>query len=68
MKAKMIAKRFKARQFVVPLSAADVENMRRCIALKLAAHNDVRRQLLASGDRLLVEDCSARGRRVNNMF
>jgi len=68
MMAKMIAKRFKDRQVVVPLSDADVENMRLCIGLKLAAHAGLRRQLIASGDCLLVEDCSARGRRVNNLF
>lgn len=68
MKAKMIAKRFKARQVVAPLSEADIENMRLCLALKLDAHGDLRGKLIASGERLLVEDCSARGRRVNNLF
>lgn len=68
MRAKMIAKRFKARQVVVPLSEADVENMRLCLALKLDAHGEVRRKLIESGERLLVEDCSSRGRRVNNLF
>jgi ribA/ribD-fused uncharacterized protein len=68
MKAKMIAKRFKDRRVVVPMSDADVENMRLCLELKLEAHEDLRRQLHASGDCLLVEDCSARGRRVNNLF
>ncbi len=68
MKAKMIAKRFRARQVVAPLSEADTKNMRLCLALKLDAHSEVRRKLIASGNRLLVEDCSARGRRVNNLF
>lgn len=68
MKAKMIAKRFKARQVVAPLSEADVENMRLCLRLKLDAHCDLRQKLIASGERLLVEDCTARGRRVNNLF
>lgn len=68
MKAKMIAKRFKARHVVVPLSEADVENMVLCLRLKLDAHSELRRKLIASGERLLVEDCSARGRRVNNLF
>lgn len=68
MMAKMIAKRFKKRQVVAPLSDADVENMRFCIELKLGAYGGLRRQLLASGDNLLVEDCSARGRRANNLF
>lgn len=68
MKAKMIAKRFRARQVVAPLSDQDVENMKLCLALKLDSHGEVRRKLIASGERLLVEDCSARGRRVNNLF
>jgi len=68
MKAKMVAKKFRERQVVVPLSDADVENMRLCIGLKLKAHVGLRDQLIATGDRLLVEDCTARGRRVNNLF
>jgi len=68
MAAKMIAKRFRARQVVAPLSDQDVENMGLCLRLKMDAHGEVRRKLIASGERLLVEDCSARGRRVNNLF
>jgi len=68
MMAKMIAKRFKERQVIEPLSDADVENMGMCLALKLDAFGNLRRQLIESGERLLVEDCSARGRRVNNLF
>lgn len=68
MKAKMIAKKFKVRKIVVPLSGADVENMRLCLRLKMDAHGNLRQKLIASGERLLVEDCSARGRRVNNLF
>jgi ribA/ribD-fused uncharacterized protein len=68
MRAKMIAKRFKARHMVRPLSDQDVENMRLCIRLKLASHPALRRRLIASGESLLVEDCSSRGRRANNLF
>jgi predicted NAD-dependent protein-ADP-ribosyltransferase YbiA (DUF1768 family) len=53
MKAKMIAKRFRSRQVVAPLSEEDVENMRLCLALKLDAHGEVRRELIAGGDRLI---------------
>lgn len=53
---------------VAPLSEADVESMRLCLRLKLDAHGELRQKLIASGERLLVEDCSARGRRVNNLF
>jgi ribA/ribD-fused uncharacterized protein len=68
MKAKMIAKRFRSRQVTFPLSEVDVGNMRMCIARKLDAHGNLRRQLIQSGERLLVEDCTARGRRANNLF
>lgn len=64
----MIAKRFKARYKVRPLSDQDVENMRLCIRLKLASHPDLCERLIASGESLLVEDCSSRGRRANNLF
>lgn len=68
MKAKMIAKRFRARQVVAPLSDQEIENMGLCLRLKMDAHGEVRRKLIASGERLLVKDCSARSRRVNNLF
>ena len=53
MKAKMIPKRFRSRQVVATLSEADVENMRLCFALKLDAHGEVLRELIASSDRLI---------------
>ena len=68
MSAKMISKRYKARHVVIPLSAEDVANMKLCIRLKLESHGDLVGRLQASGDALLVEDCSSRGRRVNNLF
>ena len=68
MVAKMIAKRYKARQVVMPLSDEDVANMKLCIRLKLESHCDLVRRLQASGNALLVEDCSSRGRRANNLF
>ncbi|TWU06519.1 NADAR family protein [Stieleria varia] len=67
-KKKMIAKRFRARRVVAPLSDQDVENMGLCLRLKMDAHGGVRRKLIASGERLLVEDCSPWGRRVNDLF
>lgn len=66
--AKMIIKRYKARQVVLPLSHEDMANRRFCIRLKLESLPDLLRRLLAIGDRLLVEDCSSRGRRANNLF
>lgn len=68
MRAKMVAKRFRDRYVVAPLRDADVANMRLCLRLKVSQHCELRRKLIASGERLIVEDCSSRGRRVNNLF
>lgn len=68
MGAKMAAKKFKSKFSVAPLSDEDVANMRMCLRLKLESHPDLKAQLLASKDALIVEDCSSRGRRVNNLF
>jgi len=60
MAAKMVAKKRKAALVVVPLGAADLDNMRLVLRLKLQAHSALRRQLLATGSARLVEDCSRR--------
>lgn len=68
MMAKLIAKRYKASQVVVPMSPEDVENMRLCIALKLEQHELLRRKLWWSREAVIIEDCSSRGRRGSNLF
>ena len=60
MAAKMVAKRHKSQMVVVPMGAADLDNMRLVLRLKLQAHPALRRQLLATGAARLVEDCSRR--------
>ena len=60
MAAKMVAKRHKSKMVVVPMGAADLDNMRLVLRLKLQAHPALRRQLLATGAARLVEDCSRR--------
>lgn len=42
--------------------------MRLCLRLKLSRNLELRRKLIASVERPIVEDCSSRGRRVNNLF
>jgi len=68
MTAKMAAKKHKEAMIVEPLSDQDVENMKLCVRLKLEQHPDLVPQLLETGDALIVEDCTSRGRRGSNLF
>lgn len=58
MAAKFVAKKHKASMVVEPMGAADLDNMRLVLRLKLQAHPALRRQLLATGAARLVEDCT----------
>ncbi len=60
MAAKMHAKQNIALMHVVPRSEQDLTNMRFVLSLKVVRHAEVKNGLLATGDRLIVEDCSAR--------
>jgi len=62
MTAKMKAKAHKVRAMrrIEPMSPVDLENMRLVLRLKLKYHPKLRQQLLATGDAVIVEDCSAR--------
>lgn len=60
MSAKMIAKKHRARFIVAQQSPQDVENMRACVRLKADQHPELLRQLLGTGPRRIVEDCSRR--------
>lgn len=60
MTAKMHAKKNISLMCVVPRSAQDLENMRFVLALKIERHAEVKNGLLSTGDRHIVEDCSAR--------
>ena len=62
MAAKFVAKRYKKRMVVEPLSDDDVKNMRVCLKLKLEQHPELRDRLLATGDAEIIEDCSKRKR------
>ena len=62
MAAKMVAKRHKATMVVEPMGAADLDNMRLVLRLKLQAHPALGRQLLATRAARIVEDCSRRPR------
>lgn len=60
MAAKMHAKQNIALMHVVPRSAQDLENMRFVLSLKIVGHAEVKNGLLSTGDRHIVEDCTAR--------
>jgi N-glycosidase YbiA len=60
MAAKMVAKRNKLLRIVEPLSDQDLANMRYCLELKAKTHPKVRRQLLATEDKILIEDVTDR--------
>ena len=62
MTAKMIAKRHKAAMVVAPMGEEDLDNMRMVLRLKLVAHPALVRQLLATGETELIEDCTSRPR------
>jgi hypothetical protein len=59
MHAKMIAKVSASRRIVEPRSAADVDNMRDVLRLKINQHPDLKAMLIDTHGRI-IEDCSAR--------
>jgi hypothetical protein len=69
MSAKMVAKKHRhlIEDTVERMGAEDVERMRLCIRLKVEQHPALKRLLLATGERLLVENVGTR-RRVSDLF
>jgi ribA/ribD-fused uncharacterized protein len=62
MAAKLKAKGAADRMVIEQLGETDLDNMRLCLRLKLAAHEDVQAALRATEDRPIVEDCTKRQR------
>lgn len=60
MGAKMIAKKYADKMIVVPRSMADIGQMKSVLRLKLKRHPNLIKELLDTGDELLVEDVTAR--------
>ncbi len=60
MSAKMIAKKNKDKMIIEPCSELDLENMKMCLKIKLNQNIDLKAKLLATGDELIVEDCTKR--------
>lgn len=62
MAAKLIAKKHKNLMEIEPCSYNDLLNMDKVLRLKLAQHPKLIDDLLATGDRFIVEDCTKRQR------
>lgn len=60
MGAKMKARSLGGHRVVVPLSTQDLQNMQKCLEIKLEQHPHLVPQLMETGDRLIVEDCTRR--------
>jgi len=68
MAAKMTAKAAKDDFIVAPLSEEDLANMRAVLACKIEKHPDLRLELMASEDRVIIEDVSSRRNKGSAMF
>jgi ribA/ribD-fused uncharacterized protein len=62
MSAKMVAKKHRKEMRVFPESTADLEIMGNVVTLKLKQHPELQKELLDTGDELIVEDCTKRDR------
>ena len=60
MGAKMIAKKYADKMVVQPRSTLDLANMMVVLRAKVIAHPNLKAELLATGDRVIVEDVSSR--------
>jgi len=61
MTAKMMAKGSKDKMNITPMEDEDLKNMRMVLRLKFKRNcNPLEKDLLATGDRFIVEDCSNR--------
>lgn len=60
MSAKMIAKANAREMAIVPRSPQDIDTMETVVLAKLNCHPDLKPQLLATGDQLIIEDVTSR--------
>lgn len=68
MAAKLIAKKHADKMVVKQKSDTDLQNMAFCIRLKVQQHPALKQQLLDTGDALIIEDCTKRGKKGSNLF
>jgi ribA/ribD-fused uncharacterized protein len=60
MTAKMVAKKHRTKMVVQPGSSQDIANMKLILRLKIQQHPSLREALLATGDTVIIEDCTKR--------
>lgn len=61
MSAKLVAKgKIELMDENILYSEKDIDNMRLCLKLKLEQHPELKEQLKATGDTIIIEDCSNR--------
>jgi len=60
MTAKMMAKKFKDLMVVKPCGPRDIEHMKLMLRLKLTFNKELKAELLATEESLIIEDCSSR--------
>lgn len=60
MTAKMMAKKFKDLMVVKPCGTQDIEHMKLMLRLKLIFNKELKAELLATEESLIIEDCSSR--------
>lgn len=60
MRAKMMIKSVKDDMIVVPRSNEDIENMLKVLLLKIETHENLKEELLTTGDLEIIEDVTAR--------
>ncbi|TXG80032.1 MAG: NADAR family protein [Spirochaetes bacterium] len=68
MGAKFIMKAHKEHLTIEPHSKKDVMNMKMCLKLKLQQHPSLVEELINTGDKIIIEDVTARGDRGGNLF
>jgi len=67
MGAKFVAKKYKDKMVIAPLSNQDLENMEMCVRLKIQFNSELKDRLLETQDLLIYEDVSSR-MRGNNLY
>lgn len=68
MAAKLTVKKYPEKMILEPMKEQDLNNMRLMVHLKVEQHSELREALLSTGDEVIVEDCTARGNKGNNLF
>lgn len=68
MAAKMMAKKYRENMKIQPLSDEDFSNMVKCVTLKVKQHPMLAKELLLTGNSILIEDVSSRGPRGSNLY